>query len=168
MALVRARSPKPGASPRARAMWCRAWEPRGRARPELGNLRVWPQHPPMQGLRVERDAAVPLAVQLLSEPFAGPGRRLDGRDLRALGRSARCNHPCADLLVPVAEPAETHDRPDGLRRWRQPRSELDARQEGRRGEAHRAKGLGLPETPGRAGVWRRRAWRRGRRRVAPP
>ena len=113
------------------------------------------------------DAAVPLAVQLLSEPFAGPGRRLDGRDLRALGRSARCNHPRADLLVPVAEPAETHDRPDGLRQWRQPRSELDARQEGRRGEAHRTKGLGLPETPGRAGVWRRRAWRRGRRRVAP-
>src|SRR5665647_2262166 len=122
----------------------------------------------VQGLGAERDAAVPLAMQLLSEPFAGPGRRLDGRDLRALGRSARCNHPRADLLVPVAEPAETHDRSDGLRRWRQSRSELDARQEGRRGEAHRAKGLGLPETPGRAGVWRRRAWRRGRRRVAPP
>ena len=50
-----------------------------------------------------------------------------------------------DLLVPVAEPAETHDGPDGLRRLRQPRSELDAWQEGRRGEAHRAKGLGLPE-----------------------
>src|ERR1035437_8915986 len=123
---------------------------------------------PCKGCVSKRDAAVPLAVQLLSEPFAGPSRRLDGRDLRALGRSARCNHPRADLLVPVAEPAETHDRPDGLRRWRQSRSELDARQEGRRGEAHRAKGLGLPETPGRAGVWRRRAWRRGRRRVAPP
>ena len=31
-----------------------------------------------------------------------------------------------DPPVPVAAPAETHDGPDGLRRLRQPRSELDA------------------------------------------
>ena len=42
-------------------------------------------HLPVQGLRVDRHAAVPLAVQLLSQSRAAPDQRLDGRDLRALG-----------------------------------------------------------------------------------
>ena len=42
---------------------------------------------PVQGVRVDGDAAVPLAVLLLSEPRARPGQRLDERDLPALGRA---------------------------------------------------------------------------------
>ena len=40
----------------------------------------------LQGLRVDGDAALPLALLLLSQPFAGPGQRLDGRDLSRCGR----------------------------------------------------------------------------------
>ena len=59
---------------------------RGRLpRPEPAHLRVRPQDPPVQGLRVDGDAALPLAVQLLPEPLARPDPRLDERDLRALG-----------------------------------------------------------------------------------
>ena len=73
---------------------------RGRfPRPEPAHLRLRPQDPSVQGLRVDGDAAVPLAVQLLSEPLARPGRRLDERDLRALGRGARDRHRHADALV---------------------------------------------------------------------
>jgi hypothetical protein len=46
-------------------------------------------HPSLQGLRLDRDAALPLAVLLLSQPFAGPDQRLDGRDLSDVGGGAR-------------------------------------------------------------------------------
>ena len=48
----------------------------------------------MQGLRVDGDAALPLAVLVLSEPRDGADQRLDGRDLSALGRGARRVHRC--------------------------------------------------------------------------
>ena len=54
----------------------------GPARPERAHLRIRQSHLPVQRLRVDRDAAVPLALQLLSEPLAGPEQRLDERDLR--------------------------------------------------------------------------------------
>ena len=56
---------------------------------------------PVQGLRLDGDAALPLAVQLLPEPRARPDQRLDERDLRALGRGARDRHRHADALVPA-------------------------------------------------------------------
>ena len=129
---ARARSRRPSASPSWSREVARQAQDRGRLpRPEPAHLRVRPQDPSVQGLRVDGDAAVPLAVQLLPEPLARPGRRLDERDLRALGRGARRRHRHADALVPGAERAQADDRPAGLRRRRQPRSDLDARQEAR-------------------------------------
>ncbi len=46
------------------------------------------RHLPVQGLCVDGDAAVSLALLVLSQPFARPGERLDGRNLSALGRGA--------------------------------------------------------------------------------
>jgi hypothetical protein len=68
------------------------------------------------------------------EPFARSGQRLDERDLRALGRGARRRHRHADALVQHLERAQADDRPPRLRRRRQSRSDLDARQEARAGE----------------------------------
>ena len=70
------------------------------ARPEPAHVRVPAPHPPLQGLRVHRHAAVPLALQLLPQPRAGPDARLDGRDLRALDRRARGADRHPGLLVP--------------------------------------------------------------------
>ena len=44
---------------------------------------------PCKVLRLDRDAALPLAVLLLSEPRARPDQRLDERDLSEVGRGAR-------------------------------------------------------------------------------
>ena len=63
-------------------------------------VRVRPPDLPVQGLRVDGDAAVPLAVQLLSQPRARADRRLDERDLRALDRRARRDDRHAGVLVP--------------------------------------------------------------------
>ena len=53
---------------------------RGRSpRPVAARLRIRPRHLSVQGLRLDRAAALPLAVLLLSQPRARPGRRLDGR-----------------------------------------------------------------------------------------
>ena len=82
---------------------------------------LWQGYSPLQGLRVDRDAAVPLAVQLLSESLARPGQRLDERDLSAVGRCARRHHRHPGVLVPGAERAEADDRPAGVRRRRQSR-----------------------------------------------
>ena len=117
---------------RARQRRAEPGQGRGRLpRPQPAHLGVRQEDPPVQGLRLDGDAALPLAVQLLSEPFAQPGPRLDERDLRALGRGARDRHRHADALVQHLERAQADDRPAGLRRRRQPRSDLDARQEGR-------------------------------------
>ena len=63
---------------------------RGRpARPQPPHLGVRTRHLSLQGLRLDRHAAVPLALLLLSEPRHRPGQRLDERDLSALGRGAR-------------------------------------------------------------------------------
>ena len=48
------------------------------ARPEPAHVRIRPADLSLQGLRVDGDAAVPLAVQLLSQSRARPDRRLDG------------------------------------------------------------------------------------------
>ena len=97
---ARARSRRPFASPAWSSEVLGEREGRGRLpRPQPAHLRLRPPHPSVQGLRVDGDAALPLAVQLLSEPFARPGQRLDERDLRALGRGARDRHRHADALV---------------------------------------------------------------------
>ena len=63
------------------------------------------QDSPLQGLCIDGDAPLPLAVQLLSESCARADQRLDGGDLRALDGGAR--HPDRDsgALVSIAEPA---------------------------------------------------------------
>ena len=91
----------------ARARSARAARHRGRrARPEPAHLRLRPPHPSVQGLRLDRHAAVPLALQLLPQPFAAPDRRLDERDLRALGRGAR-RHPAARRCTGTRRPARS-------------------------------------------------------------
>ena len=65
------------------------WRPRRPARSVGDHRRVRPGDLSVQGLRVDGDAAVSLALLVLSEPRARSGRRLDGRDLSALGRGAR-------------------------------------------------------------------------------
>lgn len=52
-------------------------------------LRIRSPDPSLQGLRLDRDAVVPLALQLLPQPLAAANRRLDERDLRTLGRGPR-------------------------------------------------------------------------------
>ena len=54
---------------------------------------------PVQVVRRDRDAAVPLAVQLLSEPCARPDTRLDERNLPAVRRRARHHDRHAGELV---------------------------------------------------------------------
>ena len=92
-----------------------------RSQPAHGAVRT--SDPPLQGLRVDRDAALSLAVFVLSESRDGPGQRLDERDLSALGRGARRDDRDAGLLVPGAERAQADDRPARLRRRRQSRSD---------------------------------------------
>src|ERR1022692_2060830 len=89
------------------------------ARFEPAYLRVWEEDLSVQGLRVDRDAALPLAVQLLSESLTGSDGRLDGRDLRTLDRGARRRHSHARLLVSGPQHAEADDRSTGVRRRRQ-------------------------------------------------
>ena len=98
-------------------------------RPQPAHVGIRQADPSVQVLRRHRDAAVPLAVQLLSELCAGPDRRLDERDLSALGRRARHHDYHPGELVSRADSTEGDDRPAGLRRRRQPRSDLDPRQE---------------------------------------
>src|SRR5205807_8302950 len=74
------------------------------------------------------DALPILAVQLLSELFAWPNRRLDERDLSAMGRGAWHHDRDPGELVSCADGVEGDDGSSGLRRWRQSRSILDPRQ----------------------------------------
>ena len=140
---ARARSRRPSASRGlVRGRLARARH-RGRLpRPEPAHLRLRPPHPSVQGLRVDRDAALPLAVQLLSEPRARPDPRLDERDLRALGRARTASSSSRRRTGTDAERAQADDRPPRLRRRRQSRPDLDPRQEARRGEGDRARPAG--------------------------
>ena len=135
-----------------------------RSRPEPAHFRLRPPHFSLQRLRVDRDAVVPLAVQLLPQPCARPGRRLDGRDLPALGRGARGDHPDAGVLVPDARRAQAHDRSPRMRGWRQPRSHLDFREECREGQGAGAGRLALSAAS--RGTRVRRGGARGRRRAS--
>ncbi len=121
---------------------------------------VRPQYLSVQGVRLDRDAAVPLAVLVLPESRARPGAGLDGRDLPALGRRARRHDRHAGLLVPGAEHAEADDRPAGVRRRRQSRSDLDWRQGRREGQGARAGRLAVSASPRGPRFFRRRARRR--------
>ena len=115
----------------------------------------------VQGLRVDGNAAVPLAVQLLSKPRARPDERLDGRDLRALGGGARRADRHAGVLVPGAERSQADDRPAGLRRRRQSRSHVDrAARTPAKAKALELAGWAYPEAPGRPRLRARRARRR--------
>ena len=61
---------------------------RGRAaRPQPAHLGVRPADPSLQGLRVDGDAALPLALLLLSQPFAR------ARSTTGWARSIRCGPP---------------------------------------------------------------------------
>src|SRR5215813_3457734 len=42
------------------------------------DIRIWPRHLPLQGLRLDGAAALSLALLMLSEPRAWTGWRLDG------------------------------------------------------------------------------------------
>ena len=68
------------------------------------------------------------------------------------------------LLVPGAERAEADDRPAGLRRRRQPRSDVDAGKKPAKAKALELEGWAYPQASRRARVWRRRARRRRRHR----
>ena len=90
---------------------------------------VWPDHLSVQGLRLDSDAIVQLALLLLSEPCHGTGQRLDGGNLPALGCGAWSDDPMPGPLVPGAQLIEADDRPFGLRRRRQSGPDFDERQE---------------------------------------
>ena len=138
---------------------------RGRGpRSQPADLRIRPHDPSVQDLRLDRDAALPLAVLLLSQPRARPGAGLDERHLRDVGGGARRDDHLPGELVRAAIRLEAHDRPPGLRRRRQSRSDLDPRQEGRRGEGAGARRLALSAASRRPRVLGGRAWRLRRRR----
>ena len=106
--------------------------------------RLRPPHPPLQGLRVDRHAAVPLAVQLLSQPRLGQTDDWMNEIYERWVAAHGVLIVTPVLLVPGAQPAEADDGPAGLRRRRQPRPDHDRRQGPRQGQGARARGLGLP------------------------
>ena len=142
---------------------------RGRAaRSQPSHLGVRPQHPSLQGLRIDSHAALPLAVLLLSQPFAGPAQRLDERDLSDVGGRPRRHDRDTGQLVSGARGIEGDDRSSGLRRRRQPGSDLDRRQGCEEGQGDRTEGLGLSAPSRRPGLLGRRARRCRRHRNAAP
>src|SRR5688572_21293700 len=84
------------------------------AEPVAAGGRIWLPHPPLQGLLLDRGGALPLALFLLSEPFARPDPGYDERDLPALGAGARHHADHAGQLVPYLLADEADDRPPGL------------------------------------------------------
>lgn len=89
-----------------------------RARTQPPDVRIRARHPSLQRLRIHGDAAVPLALLLLSQPRPGPAPRLDERDLPAVGGGARGDDRDAGALEPGHLAAETDDGSTGLRRRR--------------------------------------------------
>ena len=114
------------------------------ARPEPAHGAVRPADPAVQGLRLDGDAALQLALFVLPEPCDGPGERLDERDLSAMGRRARRDDRDAGVLVPGAQRAEAHDRLAGLRGWRQSRSDDDPRKNPEKAKALELSGWSFP------------------------
>ena len=72
----------------------------------------------MQGLRLDGDASLSLAVLLLSQSLPWPDERLDERTLPALGGCARDHDRNSGALVSGAERAQANDGSISLRRWR--------------------------------------------------
>ena len=117
------------------------------SRPESAHRAVRPSDSSLQGVRLHRDAALSLAVLVLSESRDGPGERLDERALSALGRGARRDDRHARVLVSGAERAEADDRSPRVRRRRQSGSDDDAREGREGGEGARARAAGtIPAT----------------------
>ena len=119
---------------------------------------------PVQGMRVDRDAPLQLALFLLSQSRAGTDQRLDGRAVSALGRRARRADGVSGALVSGAGQLETHDRSSGVRRWRQSRPYSHAWEGSGSGQGPGTGRVGLSEAPGRPRVRRRHPRRRGGRR----
>ena len=166
---ARARCRRAGGWPRSRAKRSRR---RGveveTARPVAAGVRVRAQHPSLQGLLLDRGAALPLAVLLLSELFARPDAGLDERHLSDVGGGARHHDRHAGQLVPGHLAAQADDGPAGLRRRRQSRSDPDPRQGRREGQGGRARRLGLSAPSRRPAVLGGRPRRRrGRGERAP-
>src|SRR4030095_15305475 len=68
----------------------------GFSRSQPARVGGWSDHLSVQGLRLDSDAVVQLALLLVSEPCHGTGQRLDGGNLPALGCGA-----WSDDLMPV-------------------------------------------------------------------
>jgi hypothetical protein len=98
----------------------------------------------VQGVRVDRDAALPLAVLVLPQPRPGPGPRLDERALPALRGRPRDRRHHAGLLVPGAGATQAAHRSAGLRRRRQPRSATTAGKDAARAKAIELAGWPYP------------------------
>jgi hypothetical protein len=138
------------------------------ARPEPAHRAVRPADPAVQGLRLDGDAALQLALLVLPEPRDGPGERLDERDLSEMGGRARRDDRDAGVLVSGSECAEVDDRSTGLRRRRQSRSDDDPGEESGEGESARVERLEFSATSGGTALRRRRSRRRRGRRDAAP
>ena len=139
----------------------------GRARRLGAGRRAVQGDPPVQGLRVHGNAALPLAVLVLPEPRARTDQRLDGRALPALGGRARRVHRLPGALVSNAGQPEADDRSAGVRRRRQPRFHEHRRQGPGEGQGARAGGRrdGITPSTSPAGPspWSRTAMRLGPR-----
>ena len=119
---------------------------RGRpARPEPFDVGLRAPHPSLQGLRLDGDAAVPLAVQLLPEPCARPDQRLDGRDLRAWVSAHGVLLVTPVYWYQVGEPAQADDGPPGVRRRRQPGPDHHTRQGAEKAKAIELDGWPYPK-----------------------
>ena len=117
----------------------------GLPRPEQSRFRVRPRHLSLQSLRLHCDAALPLALLLLPKPLPRPDPRLDERALSPLGRGPRGHDRHARPLVSGHQPAQAHDGPPRLRRWRQPRSDHHPRQNAEEAKAIELKGWDYPK-----------------------
>ena len=135
-------------------------------RPVAPHLRIWPQHPSLQGLLLDRRGAVPLAVQLLPQPQPRPDPGLDERHLSAVGPRPWHHDRHAGQLVLADLAAEADDGPAGVRRRRQSRPVAHPRQGCETGQAARARRLALSAPPRKSRLFGGRPWRRrGRRRM---
>src|SRR5712691_10706662 len=127
-------------------------------RPEPPDRGVRPSDPALQGVRLDGDAALSLAVLVLCQSRDGPGPRLDERDLPTMGRGARYHDRHAGLLVPGAMRAEADDGPARLRRRRESRSDDDAWEEAGGGQGARIERMAVPPSSQGPPLLGRRPW----------